>query len=716
MCGDSLLPCKVSKTEESGKKRCEVPSQAIFSRKCLFYPLVFFSFHNLYFIIHNLLPVIFLELILQNFGPYHGQQVINLRPQNDTYSRPIILLGGMNGGGKTTLMDAIRLALYGHRAQCSTRSNLGYSEFLSQSVNRHSSIGEETSIELVFEDVLNNLPVEFHVKRTWTKNPKGGKDTLSVASDKWLDDSLTKTWDERVEEIFPLGISNLFLFDGEQVKELAEQDIPPPLVIEAIRSLLGLELAERLSVDIDILVNRKRKVIADSQSLLTLEEIENKLSTQKEEYEVAKQQLAAAQTNLELAQKQENEAYEKFRSEGGKIAGERSQLETQLGYFTEAATTQRQALTEIAASVLPLTLITPLLTQALSQGQKEVRCQQAKIAQNVIKERDQRLLNCVFQLDLLPEQIDRVKAFIKQENQKLEQDIDANEESWLATDTETLNLLDNTLNHYLPTHTNKAVEQLTNLKKQEEEITAIEKQLAAAAPPEVYEKLADIVRQAQAELALCKAAYETARQKCEQIAAKIEKTKKELSQYTEQNIDRKNDDHVITAASKVQTTLKLFRERLTLRKLNQLETVVTECFLYLLHKSDLVHRIAIDTNTFSLSLYDFHSTPVPKHRLSAGEKQLLAIAFLWGLARVSGRNLPIAIDTPLGRLDSSHRTNLVERYFPAASHQVILLSTDTEIGKTEIEQLRQQEAIAHEYLLKYNSSQRQTTVEPGYFW
>ncbi|MGC1396131.1 MAG: DNA sulfur modification protein DndD, partial [Coleofasciculaceae cyanobacterium] len=100
----------------------------------------------------------------------------------------------------------------------------------------------------------------------------------------------------------------------------------------------------------------------------------------------------------------------------------------------------------------------------------------------------------------------------------------------------------------------------------------------------------------------------------------------------------------------------------------------------------------------------------------AGEKQLLAIAFLWGLARVSGRNLPVAIDTPLGRLDSSHRTNLVERYFPTASHQVILLSTDTEVGKVEVERLREIEAIAHEYLLKYDASQRQTITQPGYFW
>lgn len=661
--------------------------------------------------------MIFLELVLQNFGPYCGRQVLNLRPEVNDHSRPIILLGGMNGGGKTTLMDAIRLALYGHRAQCSTRGNLSYSEFLTQSVNRHTALGEQTCIELAFEHILNNVQVVFRIKRTWTSSPKGGKDILGVLVDDWPDTALAQIWDERIEDFLPLGISNLFLFDGEQVKELAEQEAPPPVVVEAIRALLGLELAERLSLDIDIIVNRKRKTLADVQELVTLEKIEQKLLFQQEEYQDGLQQLAAIQNNLEQAQEQQCIASERFLSEGGKIAGERSQLETQLRYSNEAATAQRQAMSgPLAAGVLPLALISPLLVQAQAQGQKESRCQQAKIARDVLKQRDQRLLNCIAQLALLPKQVDKIKLFIAQENQELEQDIDFIEESWLASDSETLNQLHNVLKHYLPTQHTQALEQLINLKNQEEEITAIEKKLAAAAPPETYEKLARGVARAQTELAQAQANYVTARRRCEELATAIEKIKKELSRYSEQNIDRKNDAHIIASGAKVQATLKLFRERLTLRKLNQLEFVVTECFLYLLHKSDLVHRVEIDINTFSLSLYDQQGQPVPKHRLSAGEKQLLAIAFLWGLARVSGRKLPVAIDTPLGRLDSSHRTNLVERYFPGASHQVILLSTDTEIGEVELGQLRQQDAIAREYLLKYDSAERQTIIKSGYFW
>ena len=61
--------------------------------------------------------MIFLELVLQNFGPsYHGRHRLDLCP---TAEQPIILIGGLNGGGKTTLMDALRLVLYGPRAPSS---------------------------------------------------------------------------------------------------------------------------------------------------------------------------------------------------------------------------------------------------------------------------------------------------------------------------------------------------------------------------------------------------------------------------------------------------------------------------------------------------------------------------------------------------------------------------------------------------------------------
>ncbi|VXD11192.1 conserved hypothetical protein [Planktothrix serta PCC 8927] len=661
--------------------------------------------------------MIFLELTVENFGPYRGKQVIDLRPQiNDNVISPIVLLGGMNGGGKTSLMDAMRLALYGQRAQCSTRGSLSYPDFLKQAVNKQTLAHEETSVELLFEHIIKNMQVQFRVKRRWTRNPKNGKDILGILIDDWPDSAWLETWDERIEDFFPIGISNLFLFDGEQVKELADLESPPNVVVQAIQSLLGLELAERLAIDLDILANRKRKQLADSKELATLEEIEEKLNHYKSEWDHAEIAVVQLKEKAGIARKKLYAAKDKFKLEGGKIAGERSQLEKQLEDEKKKAQQQRDYLCELAADHLPLALITPLLIQAKNQGEKELNREKARIAQDFIKDRDQRLLEYLEELKLAKKQLETVKSYLENDYQQLTDDQQNQETLFLGLDEKVLNQLKTVLEHQLPSQIQQSQDALNALSIIEEAISSTDQQLAVAAPPEVYEQLLEKVSQAQGELTKVETAIEQAEQQLKKCQTQYEKAKKDLERYSQNTIDRKNVNHIIDSVAKVQTTLKLFKEKLTLKKLNKLEVEVTECFRYLLHKSDLVHRVIIETEDFSLSLYDPQGQPVEKHRLSAGEKQLLAIAFLWGLARVSGLNLPIAIDTPLGRLDSSHRQNLIERYFPAASHQVILLSTDTEIGEKEVNSLREQEAIAREYLLKYDPSDRQTHIEPGYFF
>ena len=662
--------------------------------------------------------MIFLELVLQNFGPYAGKQIINLNPKIDEdNARPIILLGGMNGGGKTTLIDAIRLALYGQRAQCSTRGNLSYSDFLTQCVNSKANPTEKTRIELVFEHIEEDKPIQYRVVRTWEKNPKDGKDHLGILGDDetWPIDSLVNIWDEYIENILPLGISNLFLFDGEQVKELAEQEIPPPIVVDAINGLLGLELADKLAIDLEILVNRKKREFADNKDLGKLEEIETKLHEKQQEYENNKQRLATVNIKVAELEKIQEEALDKFVNEGGKIAAERSQLEQQRENKIKVANNVRESLCELAADVLPLALISPLLSQVQRQGEKELKTQQIQLAKDVLIARDERLINWLKQLNLENTNISNIQSFLAEDINNLYSNNLSTENTWLNADEESLSLVDN-ITYRLQIGQNTAQKQLDELTNYEEEILTIERQIQTAAAPEEYMKLQKAVKEAQTGFNQIRYQAEMMNQKLIELETETKKLRQELNEYTVENLKYQNSEHIINSAVKVQQTLKVFRERLTLKKLNKLEEEVKNCFLYLLHKSDLVHRIAIDSKTFGLSLYDYHGKPVPKHRLSAGEKQLLAIAFLWGLAKVSGRRLPIAIDTPLGRLDSSHRNNLVERYFPSASHQVILLSTDTEIAKKEYQNLQETEAIAREYLLQYNSKKRETTIKPGYFW
>ena len=103
-----------------------------------------------------------------------------------------------------------------------------------------------------------------------------------------------------------------------------------------------------------------------------------------------------------------------------------------------------------------------------------------------------------------------------------------------------------------------------------------------------------------------------------------------------------------------------------------------------------------------------------KSGLSAGEKEVFAISLLWGLAQTSQLNLPIIIDTPLSRLDSVHRDNIVRKYFPYAAEQVIILSTDTEVDSNYFKSLEPH--LSGATRLVFNKNQELTTVSEGYFW
>lgn len=660
--------------------------------------------------------MIFLELTLENFNSYKGRHTFNLQPAVNTEgTRPIILIGGLNGGGKTTLMDAIRLALYGQRAQIDRRKkNQSYSEFLSQCVSSQTPPDTLATVELSFQHVIriSNIDklADIRVQRTWNRK---GKDKLQVFLDGWEDNTLTETWDERVETWLPLGLSNLFLFDGEQIKELAEQDTPPPSVATAIRAVLGLELPDRLEQHIEILITQHQRELAKDEDQQILEAIAQRLNQQRTDLEAEENRLKILEAELELAKENLHEAQIQFEAEGGSLAESAPELDRQLQVLRNEAEHHRQNLRNLAADLLPLAIVQPLLKTAYQQGQTELRRQQAQAAYKLIAEHNQRLLKLIQTLKLSRPQTQKIQTFLEQENLNL---IEATTtESWLEADIELLEQLSQLLQHQLPLQVQLVQRQIEQLKTLNQKIETLILKLQAAPSPQDYDRLRAFRDQANIHHEECFFKVELSKRHCIKLRQDIETAKADLKRYSEQHVEQLDTDDFLKEAARVQNTLHAFRARLTLQKLNDLESGITNYFRCLLHKSSLVHRIMVDQQTFSLTLYNNTGEHIPKHRLSAGEKQLLAIAFLWALASVSNRKIPIAIDTPLSRLDSSHRRNLIDQYFPNASHQMILLSTDTEIGREEVEELRSKGAIAREYLLQYNSAKQQTKIEPGYF-
>jgi DNA sulfur modification protein DndD len=174
------------------------------------------------------------------------------------------------------------------------------------------------------------------------------------------------------------------------------------------------------------------------------------------------------------------------------------------------------------------------------------------------------------------------------------------------------------------------------------------------------------------------------------------------------------DARVVRYAQKARERVREYALRVQVRALGELEALILESLQQLFRKAGFVRRVVIDQEFYSLHLFDGQGRIIPLDRLSAGERQLVVIAILWGLGRASGLPLPLVIDTPLGRLDSKHRDNLLEYYLPSASHQTILLATDAEITQADMPRLIP--FLGGSHMLVHDDAARRTVIKSGFFW
>ena len=149
-------------------------------------------------------------------------------------------------------------------------------------------------------------------------------------------------------------------------------------------------------------------------------------------------------------------------------------------------------------------------------------------------------------------------------------------------------------------------------------------------------------------------------------------------------------------------------------KVEQLADAMADVYKKLAHKN-LVHRIDID-ETGQTRVLSREGEEIPFDK-SAGENQVFATALLAGLANISGIDAPLVVDTPLGRLDSSHRANILKYWVSDKKRQVILLSQDKEIDRETYAALDPN--VGKTYLLQHSEIGsgvgRTTALENDYF-
>jgi len=655
--------------------------------------------------------MIFQELVLHNFGIYKGRHVIDLRPK--TAKKSIILFGALNGGGKTTFLDALQLSLYGKFASCSNRGTLSYPDFLLRAINSGVSPSEGAGLELELKRGSHDSMDRYRVIRTWRSTGKGVKEDLEVFRNGAFDPRTTERWYEVVEEIIPSNIAELFFFDGEKIESLADQARAARLLRTGIYSLLGLDSVDQLSKDLSVLESRRLRSTASKQDQSALSHLDNQLNELESRRRELVEQIASQQNQLDSLSSREESIRQEFRREGGELLNRRESLEAERRASSARLDDAEDKLRDLAAGIAPFLLVRPMLQDIAVQAAAEHHAALLQELDAELTARDTALIAFLKAHKVPNELVKTVEAF--QQQNAAARGAEQQVTRYLHTDAKALGSASPEALDSLRDQIESALKRHQRIK---EELLALDQLMASIPDPEALAGITERLNQTISERDAARISNEAAKLDLERIRQAIDSKTTERQRILElsarDEIKAAENQRVLARTQKVRSTLASFKSAVVVRHSRRLESLILESFRSLIRKPSLIDRITIDPDTFAITLLKDKGVILPPERMSAGERQLFAVSILWGLAKASGRPLPTIIDTPLARMDGIHRQNLLEAYFPFASHQVILLSTDEEIDRPALDVIRP--FVSRTYLIEYSDSLNTSTVSPGYFW
>lgn len=642
------------------------------------------------------------KLLIKNFGIYAGEQEIDFSSTGE--GKPIVLLGGYNGRGKTTILEAILLCLYGKRSYALSETKIAYNKYLSKYINRNDAT-LEASIEVVMSAEIDSTEVELSVLRKWNERNKNIKEEHRVFLNGKLDEILTDDWDNQMDFIMPVGMSRFFLFDGEKVSELVD-DFSEEKLKQAIKTLLGIDVIEQLDEDLKTIIG-KNKIAKDIESNDNeVKMLQEQKSTLQAELNLAQRTMSTFRLEIEQKTKRLEECEMLFSSSGGAVFGKQETTMQKRAYIDKELKVVQSEIYEKLAGAAPLLLVLPLLERASDTAKVERKCEILNHEINGVEQ--------LFKGLEIPRAFQKRFENMKANRQQLLRTINKNALSLSPAGTDQLVRLCGSF----PTDELESLEKLITRKNElQEQLQNSDEYLSVEVDQKKLNKLVEEMKTLNRDITKCQLQLEQLEQ---EVAAKTQSfasvnfsldrlTAQLLMQYESND----NSVRLVKYAFMAKGVLGQYSQRIQQIKTDALSAKVTEKFRAIIGKRKLIQRIVFNSSDLSMELYDDSGKPFNRKQLSAGEQQLLSTAIVWGIVECTRQEFPMIIDTPLARLDYTHREQFVDNYIPNAGKQVIIFSTDAEIVNGLEERIDR--FVAKKYLLHYDEATKSTFVEEGYF-
>lgn len=656
------------------------------------------------------------RLAVTDFQVFQGLHEFDLEPRKKyNIKRPVILFGGLNGAGKTTTLTAVRLALYGKQVLGRNASAKAYETYLEECIHRaRDSIvqADSASVQLDFTYAKLGELKNYRITRHWTKKGSKLHESLKITeNDSLLSELTNEQCQGFLNELIPVGVSELFFFDGEKIAELAD-DINGKALGDAIKKLLGLDMLDTLNADLGIYLRNVSKEKASKSSKEAIKKLQSEAKKIDQEANDELSNIEQLNPNIEELKTNIRKLETNLSEQGGAWASTReSEIEKQATLSAERMSIKTQ-LQELLAGSFPFSIAESYVTSTLKQLKEENDAQKKEHTAGLVKDKLSKL-ESKLKMSLDAHIFRKVNSELLKEFKSLI-DTDHKIQTIHGKSDRALQSIQSILDDALNSQKAKAGSLSYKLNQLENELDKSGRNIARAPLESKIKPLMDELNLLQSKLSEARVAKSQLIENYRRLLRENMAVVRKLEKVSQQSFEAIGDDRAANYAQSSREILKVFSKEMAKRKVADLESEFAKSFHQLARKDDAQIATKIDPTDFSVTLFDETGQAIDKNRLSAGEKQIYAISILEALARTSGRKLPIIIDTPLGRLDSKHRSKLVNNYFPSASHQVIILSTDTEVDEEFYRELSP--SISHAYKLNYDSTTGSTQPSEEYFW
>lgn len=634
--------------------------------------------------------------------------------------RPIILIGGSNGGGKTTLFEAISGALYGLKIE----SKEHFMELLNQgAVNK---VKPEISLQITFVGKVLGQQQKYILKRNYILNPQGRpleSVSLNMNGNMYVYGTMTAP-KERVraeQEIskiikanLPQELSQYFLFDAMQSSELLKKNVFQQTIRDNFENVLGfkkyLQLkraaeklqqewaeqrleAEKEAKEYSSLCNQKEQLVIDlNASLAEQDRLYKYMSSVEDEYQRAKE---GAQQAANLSKR--------IQDVDGKIR-----------VITEDAANYAENLKAFVDNI-EINVFLPKLASNLSQEINNILR---------VKEQLQKQSTGTYPIETLRDVTSKIIDYLKELSLCSQAVDEGNVISHIVAMQNTTNAKDPY--DYLNTAEVDALRELPkkgngnqfvsiDRKRQDMEI-----QLANLDNLRTEKRTLEQTQAGGNGLLI--ANYEDAKRSVDKLKTQEDSLKNEI-QRLEKRIHQFDVQIQQEPDVKFDTLVKLrpffdkVADNLLKKKKTQIETEMqSQLNRLLVSYKGHVGRVELSDSmeNFNIKLYHSAGNEISLNQLNAASKQIFIQVLLKVLRNLGDYNPPVMIDTVMGVLDNESRDALMEEYFPQLAEQTILLCTTSEI-RTDSDYIKLEPFISKTYTLHRNVEEQNTTIDEGYF-